>query len=425
MAERLSHLRDGQARLHPLLRALTALLLCAIGAASLALQPALAWTVAATPAAMLAATAPATAPAAWRNPLDTMRVTGFFGVVRPMTPQGHRGIDLGARRGTPVHAAADGIASVSEDARLGKAVRIDHGGGVESLYAHLDRVNLDTARPSRPDRPSARWAIPAWRRDRICISRSAATGACRIRNSGWPAWMPMPPPAPCACARSSSATEEQPVTCRPGVTGRHHHFQESPCDTPYCYAASRCHGRPPCAPTMLFPRSPSAPASEQRRNDTVSTITIGHDELVRQGDRALLDVLKRLPGITVARRAWRRPGPANPAARPGPGLYPDHARRRAVPTGFALDSLDPELVERVEIQRAATAEFSAQAIAGSINIVLKKAAPKPQREFKLGASASAGRGAGSATVQWSGKQRKVDVCAGRHRQPHGARQRYR
>jgi len=144
MAERLSHLRDGQARLHPLLRALTALLLCAIGAASLALQPALAWPVAATPAAMLAATAPATAPAAWRNPLDTMRVTGFFGVVRQMTPQGHRGIDLGARRGTPVHAAADGIASVSEDARLGKAVRIDHGGGVESLYAHLDRVTLVT-----------------------------------------------------------------------------------------------------------------------------------------------------------------------------------------------------------------------------------------------------------------------------------------
>jgi murein DD-endopeptidase MepM/ murein hydrolase activator NlpD len=142
MAERLLRMRDGQGRLPHALRALTALLLCAIGAASLMLQPALAWTAAAAPAAMLAA--PAAAPAVWRNPLDTMHVTGFFGVVRPMTPQGHRGIDLGARRGTPVHAAADGIASVSEDARLGKAVRIDHGGGIESLYAHLDRVTLTT-----------------------------------------------------------------------------------------------------------------------------------------------------------------------------------------------------------------------------------------------------------------------------------------
>ncbi len=142
MAERLLRMRDGQARPSTALRALTALLLCAIGAASLALQPALAWAVAAAPASMLAA--PATAPALWRNPLDSMRVTGFFGVVRQMTPQGHRGIDLGARRGTPVHAAADGIASVSEDARLGKTVRIDHGAGVESLYAHLDRVTLTT-----------------------------------------------------------------------------------------------------------------------------------------------------------------------------------------------------------------------------------------------------------------------------------------
>ncbi|MDO8070123.1 M23/M56 family metallopeptidase [Janthinobacterium sp. SUN176] len=142
MAERLLRMRDGQERLPPALRLLTVLLLCAIGAASLALQPALAWTVAAAPAAMPAAPAPA--PTAWRNPLDIMRVTGFFGVVREITPQGHGGIDLGARRGTPVHAAADGIASVSEDARLGKAVRIDHGGGVESLYAHLDRVTLTT-----------------------------------------------------------------------------------------------------------------------------------------------------------------------------------------------------------------------------------------------------------------------------------------
>ncbi|MGK5052503.1 M56 family metallopeptidase [Janthinobacterium sp. RB2P8] len=142
MAERLLRMRGGQDRLPPALRVLTVLLLCAIGAASLALQPALAWAVAATPAAKH--TAPATAPAIWRNPLDSMRVTGFFGVVRQMTPQGHSGIDLGARRGTPVHAAADGIASVSEDARLGKAVRIDHGAGVESLYAHLDRVTLTT-----------------------------------------------------------------------------------------------------------------------------------------------------------------------------------------------------------------------------------------------------------------------------------------
>ena len=113
---------------------------------SVLLAPTAAFADATAPAAPAAAehstAAPAAAPAAWDYPLDTMRVTGFFGVVRPTTPKGLSGLDLAARRGTPVHAAADGIASVSEDARLGKAVRIDHGGGWQSLYAHLDSVNV-------------------------------------------------------------------------------------------------------------------------------------------------------------------------------------------------------------------------------------------------------------------------------------------
>ncbi|MGK5080370.1 M56 family metallopeptidase [Janthinobacterium sp. HLX7-2] len=140
MIDRLVRLRDGQPCMAPALRALTALVLCAIGAASLALQPALAWTAATVPAEITAP--PATAPMAWRNPLASMRVTGFFGVVRPTNPNGLRGLDLAARRGTPVQAVADGIATVSEDARLGKAVRVDHGGGWQSLYAHLDSVNV-------------------------------------------------------------------------------------------------------------------------------------------------------------------------------------------------------------------------------------------------------------------------------------------
>src|SRR6202008_2140232 len=42
----------------------------------------------------------------------------------------------------------------------------------------------------------------------------------------------------------------------------------------------------------------------------------------------------------------------------------------------------PEMVERVEIVRAATAEFSTQAIAGTINIVLKRSVTKASKEFK-------------------------------------------
>ena len=149
MAERLLRMRDGQAPLPAAWRALAAVVLCAIGAASLALQPALAWTVAAPPPPTSMMAAPAASATAWSNPLASMRVTGFFGVVRPLNPNGLRGLDLAARRGTPVHAVADGIATVSEDARLGKAVRIDHGGGWQSLYVHLDRVKVSNGEAVR------------------------------------------------------------------------------------------------------------------------------------------------------------------------------------------------------------------------------------------------------------------------------------
>lgn len=159
----------------------------------------------------------------------------------------------------------------------------------------------------------------------------------------------------------------------------------------------------------------SAGKLEQRRNDTVSTITVGHEELIRQGDRALIDVLKRLPGITIGAAAAAGVGQGQQVQLRGLGQGYTLVMLDGVPVpaGFALDSLDPELVERVEIQRAATAEFSAQAIAGSINIVLKKAAAKPQREVKLGASTSHGLNAGSATLQWSGQREKLSyVLAG-------------
>lgn len=108
-----------------------------LGASSVVLQPALAW----VPAEPAATTASAnTVP--WRNPLASMRVTGFFGVVRPTTPKGLSGLDLAASRGTPVHAVADGVARVAHDDWMGNLVRIDHGGGLESLYIHLDSVAL-------------------------------------------------------------------------------------------------------------------------------------------------------------------------------------------------------------------------------------------------------------------------------------------
>jgi murein DD-endopeptidase MepM/ murein hydrolase activator NlpD len=53
----------------------------------------------------------------------------------------HSGIDLAAARGTPVMATLPGIATVIVSATgYGLHVIIDHGGGLSSLYGHLNTI---------------------------------------------------------------------------------------------------------------------------------------------------------------------------------------------------------------------------------------------------------------------------------------------
>jgi murein DD-endopeptidase MepM/ murein hydrolase activator NlpD len=53
----------------------------------------------------------------------------------------HSGIDLAAARGTPVMATLPGVATVIVSATgYGLHVIIDHGGGLSSLYGHLQSV---------------------------------------------------------------------------------------------------------------------------------------------------------------------------------------------------------------------------------------------------------------------------------------------
>lgn len=148
---------------------------------------------------------------------------------------------------------------------------------------------------------------------------------------------------------------------------------------------------------------------QQRRNDTVASIVVGYEELNQQGDRSLSDALKRLPGITIGGPQGGQGGQIQMRGL-GQGYTLIMLNGVAVPAGFSLDTLDPELVERVEIMRATTAEFSAQAIAGSVNIILKKVSRKPERTFKLGASDSNRMRAGSATLQLSDKAGRLSYA---------------
>ncbi len=122
---------------------------------------------------------------------------------------------------------------------------------------------------------------------------------------------------------------------------------------------------------------------DARREDTATKIVVTEEEIGKFGDTQLADVLKRQPGITVTGGDIRMRGL-------GSGYTQILLNGERAPQGFSLDTLSPGLVERIEILRAATAEFSTQSIAGTINIILKKKVSVAQRELKIGYSTGRG-----------------------------------
>ncbi len=127
----------------------------------------------------------------------------------------------------------------------------------------------------------------------------------------------------------------------------------------------------------------AAEAYNPRKDDTASKIIVSADELKRYGDTSIGDALKRVPGVSVG------PGGKDIRMRGlGSGYTQILLNGERVPPGFNIESLSPDSIERIEVIRAASAEFSTQSIAGTINIVLKKAVKAAQHEFKFGASHS-------------------------------------
>ena len=75
----------------------------------------------------------------------TYQLTAGFGTPGTLWSSGvHTGLDFAAPVGTPVVAAGAGTVTVQHPAWAGTLVRIDHGGGVETWYAHLSRVDVTT-----------------------------------------------------------------------------------------------------------------------------------------------------------------------------------------------------------------------------------------------------------------------------------------
>ena len=136
--------------------------------------------------------------------------------------------------------------------------------------------------------------------------------------------------------------------------------------------------------------------TQQRRESTASKIVIGREEIERQGDSTVGEILKRMPGITMGGVPGRGGGIRMRGLSQGYTQILLDGQR--VPPGFSVESLTPEMIERVEIYRAPTAETGAQAIAGTINIITREGRKGMPTELKVGSSFQGGYASPTASL---------------------------
>jgi len=133
-------------------------------------------------------------------------------------------------------------------------------------------------------------------------------------------------------------------------------------------------------------------STELRRAASVAKQIYDREELDRFGDTNVLDVMRRLPGVNVSSGGPRMRGL-------GAGYTQILINGDPAPQGFNLDQLSPSQIERIEVLRAPTADQSAQAVAGSINIILKEAPRSSQKSLRV--ALSNGRDRPTANMNYS------------------------
>ena len=150
--------------------------------------------------------------------------------------------------------------------------------------------------------------------------------------------------------------------------------------------------------------------TEARRNSTAAKMIFGREELDRNGDSSVGDILKRLPGVTMGGppgRGGRGGGGGVRMRGLGNGYTQVLVNGERPPAGFSIESLPPDQVERIEVMRGPVAEFSTQAIAGTINIVLREG--YRQQDILLRVSDSVEQGLHSPNISLTLPGKKGDL----------------
>lgn len=115
-------------------------------------------------------------------------------------------------------------------------------------------------------------------------------------------------------------------------------------------------------------------AVENSRKDAAGKTIVSNAELMRFGDSNIIDALKRVPGIIASKDGVQLQG-LNAS-------YTQVLVDGNVQGGVRISDISINRIDRVEIYRLGSAEFSSQAIGGTINIILKKIPNNSSQQIK-------------------------------------------
>jgi iron complex outermembrane receptor protein len=163
-------------------------------------------------------------------------------------------------------------------------------------------------------------------------------------------------------------------------------------------------GTVPAAPSIqqVTVSGERADDTEARRISTAAKMVFGREELERNGDTSVSEVLKRLPGVSIGGAPGRGGGGVRMRGM-GNGYTQMLVNGERPPPGFSLESLSPEQVERIEVIRGPVAEHSTQAIAGTINIILREGYQQKDVQLRLADNIEQGRHGLNASLAMPGK----------------------
>jgi outer membrane receptor for ferrienterochelin and colicin len=116
------------------------------------------------------------------------------------------------------------------------------------------------------------------------------------------------------------------------------------------------------------------------RQEAAARTIISNADLVKFGDTNIFDAMRKVPGVQVNNNKIQLAGlNAN---------YTQVLIDGEPPRGVNVEDILMQMIDRIEIYRTANAQFSTQAVGGTVNIILKRSAAtsQPARTIKLTAA---------------------------------------